>query len=848
MADTIERLKVLLADRYAIERELGKGGMAVVYLAKDVRHDREVAIKVLHPELSASIGAERFEREIKLAAKLQHPNILGLYDSGVTDGLLYYVMPFIKGESLRDRLDREGQLPIDDAIQLTLEVAEALGHAHAAGIVHRDIKPENVLISNGHALVADFGIARAASEGAGQKLTQTGMAVGTPVYMSPEQAVGDPVGPTSDLYSLGCMLYEMLAGEPPFTAKNAMALMARHSMEAVPSVRIVRSTVPEEVEDAIFAAMAKVPADRPQNASQFMEMLGLPMGATASRRTAIRHTASRRVPTGAHRMLEMAATPWYKRRAVLAGAAVGVVVAGVAVWQLGFAKGNAGADAGGLDPKHIAVLYFEDQSKDSSLAYLANGLSEALMSRLGEVRALTVISKGGVGQFRGSELPLDSIARVLEAGTLIRGSVEPVGSKLSVTVRLVDGNSGTEFQRAGFELPREDELKVSDSLAQEASRLIRERLGPEIRLQQQRESTSDVAAWSLLQQGEQAKRSGEAAAAKGDTAARNADFRRADSILALAEGRDGKWIDPVIARGLVAYRKSRLIRGDPVALHAAVREGLVHADKALALNPRNADALELRGNLRYWGWLQQIEPDPQKAEALLADARKDLEEATAVNPNQAGALNSLSHLYNQTGSGSQVAIAAQRALEADAFLENADLTLFRVFLAQYDLNQPAEADRWCKDIRRRYPAAMIAPRCELFMMTTRLREPPDPARAWRLADSVTQMAPANRKEFFRLNAHMLTAAVLAKAGLKDSAARVVERSKGDDEINATRDLYLFGGFVYALIGNAEKAVEFLGVYLQKNPRLRAGYADDSGWWYKPVSQDPRFRSLVGAAQ
>ena len=185
MADTIERLKVLLADRYAIERELGKGGMAIVYLARDIRHDREVAIKVLHPELSASIGAERFEREIKLAAKLQHPNILGLYDSGITDGLLYYVMPFIKGESLRDRLDREGQLPIDDAIQLTLEVAEALGAAHATGIVHRDIKPENVLISNGHALVADFGIARAASEGAGQKLTQTGMAVGTPVYMSP---------------------------------------------------------------------------------------------------------------------------------------------------------------------------------------------------------------------------------------------------------------------------------------------------------------------------------------------------------------------------------------------------------------------------------------------------------------------------------------------------------------------------------------------------------------------------------------------------------------------------------------------------------------------------------------
>jgi serine/threonine protein kinase len=299
----IERLQPHLADRYTLDRELGRGGMATVFLAMDIKHDREVAIKVLHPELSASIGADRFEREIKLAAKLQHPHILGMYDSGQADGLLYYVMPLVKGESLRDRLDREGQLPIDDAIQLILEVADALGHAHSQGIVHRDIKPENVLVANGHALVADFGIARAAQEAGGQKLTQTGMAVGTPVYMSPEQAVGDPVGPTSDLYSLGCMLYELLAGEPPFTAKNSQALMARHAMEAVPSIRIVRNTVPEEVEDAIFGAMAKVPADRPKDAAHFADLLGMPLGSTMTRRAAIRQTASRRVPTAAHRMI-----------------------------------------------------------------------------------------------------------------------------------------------------------------------------------------------------------------------------------------------------------------------------------------------------------------------------------------------------------------------------------------------------------------------------------------------------------------------------------------------------------------------------------------------------------------
>src|SRR5262249_147300 len=271
--------------------------MAAVYLARDVRHDREVAIKVLHPELAATLGGGRFEREIKLAAKLQHPHILGMHDSGVAGDLLYYVMPFVKGESLRDRLYREGMLPVDDASAIGVEVNDALGYAHSQGVIHRDIKPENVLLSGGHALVADFGIARAISAEAGaQKLTQTGMSLGTPYYMSPEQAAGEVVGPTSDLYAVGCMLYEMLAGEPPFTGKNAMQIMARHAREQVPSIRIIRSAVPEEVEEAIFAVLAKDAVDRPQTAAQFAEMMGLIPGHTASMRA--RTTMTRRIPTG----------------------------------------------------------------------------------------------------------------------------------------------------------------------------------------------------------------------------------------------------------------------------------------------------------------------------------------------------------------------------------------------------------------------------------------------------------------------------------------------------------------------------------------------------------------------
>jgi serine/threonine-protein kinase len=844
VAEILEQLTSSLADRYQIERELGKGGMATVFLAKDIRHDREVAIKVLHPELSASIGAERFEREIKLAAKLQHPNILGLYDSGSAAGLLYYVMPFIKGESLRDRLDREGQLPIDDAVQITLEVAEALGHAHATGIVHRDIKPENVLISGGHAMVADFGIARAASEGNSQKLTQTGMAVGTPVYMSPEQSVGDPVGPTADLYSLGCMLYEMLAGEPPFTAKNAMALMARHSMEAVPSVRIVRGTVPEEVEDAIFAAMAKVPADRPQTAAQFMEMLGLPMGATASRRTAIRHTASRRVPTGANRLLERHYQPvWRRPWAIAAGVAV---VAGIAVgaWALTTKRGSTSAAADGADPKHIAVLYFEDRSRDSSLAYVTDGLTDALIGTLGQVQGLRVVSKAGVETFRGSKATPDSIARALDAGTLIRGSVEPDGSTLSINVRMFD-DRGTEIDRATFELPADSVITVRDSLADAVARLIQTRVGQEVKLDRQRAGTSDVAAWSLLQQAEQFRKSAEAAAAKRDTVARNQAFGSADSLLAIAEARDPKWIDPVINRALVSYRRSRVSgRGD--AIHPWVREGLGHIERALARDARNPDALELRGNLRYWGWLQNYEPDEAKAKVLLAEAQADFEKAVEINPHQAGAWASVSHLYNQTGSGTKVALAAQRALEEDAFLDNADVVLFRLFIANYDLGQFTEADHACQEIRRRFPRDFSAPRCELFMLTTRIRKPPDVGLAWKLADSVTKAVPENRRPYFELNSHMLVAHVLARAGQKDSAMRVVERSKGNEDMNPTRDLALFGASVYSQLGEIDKAVGLLGVYLQANERVRQAYADDSGWWFRPIADSPAFKRLVGA--
>ena len=278
-----DRLASALADRYRIERELGAGGMATVYLAHDLKHDRKVAIKVLRPELAAVIGAERFLKEIKTTANLQHPHILGLIDSGSADGLLWYVMPFVEGESLRDRLQREKQLPIADAVRIATEVASALDYAHRHGVIHRDIKPENILLHDGSALVADFGIALAAST-AGTRMTETGMSLGTPHYMSPEQAMGErEITARSDVYALGCVTYEMLVGEPPFTGPTAQAIIARVMTEEPRSLTLQRKTIPPHVEAAVLTALEKLPADRFATAAEFAAALSDTSPATAHR-------------------------------------------------------------------------------------------------------------------------------------------------------------------------------------------------------------------------------------------------------------------------------------------------------------------------------------------------------------------------------------------------------------------------------------------------------------------------------------------------------------------------------------------------------------------------------------
>ena len=291
MAEPFASLQAALSDRYTIERELGHGRMATVFLARDLKHQRKVAVKVLRPEVAEALGAERFLREIEIAARLTHPHILGLHDSGEATGFLYYVMPYVEGESLRDRLSRERQLPVDEALHIATQVASALSYAHGHHVVHRDIKPENILLAGDDVTVADFGIARAITAAGGEQLTSAGIAIGTPAYMSPEQGAGEPhLDGRSDVFSLACVLYEMLTGVPPFTGPTAQAIQARRLVDPVPPLRTVRETVPPNVADATYQALAKLPADRFESAAAFARALADRSFATATRGVAAGRT------------------------------------------------------------------------------------------------------------------------------------------------------------------------------------------------------------------------------------------------------------------------------------------------------------------------------------------------------------------------------------------------------------------------------------------------------------------------------------------------------------------------------------------------------------------------------
>jgi len=436
-----DRLAAALAYRYRIERELGHGGMATVYLAEDLKQKRQVAIKVLKSGLAIELGPERFVREISTTANLHHPHILPLYESGEADGFLFYVMPFIGGESLRSRLDREKQLPIDEALQITREVADALSYAHAAGVIHRDIKPENILLESGHALVADFGIARAATPVGTQRITRSGMSVGTPTYMSPEQAAGEgDLDGRSDLYALACVLYEMAAGQPPFTGPTAEALIRQHMVVDAPPVTNFRLAVPAAIAAALRRALAKAPADRFNSVAQFSDALRFGDGGPA--------TARQFVPARNHR-----------RIAALAGAVVVIgFLAGLVLWRRGSSAAPTGAAS-------VAVLPFVDLSPDRTNAYLGDGMAETLINALTNVPGLSVAARTSAFSFRDKAEDVRVIGTQLGVATVLEGSVQRMGDRLRVTAQLIKTADGLHLWSENFDRSADDIFAVQDEVA-----------------------------------------------------------------------------------------------------------------------------------------------------------------------------------------------------------------------------------------------------------------------------------------------------------------------------------------------------------------------------------------------
>ena len=410
MNELQQRLGSGLTGRYQVERPLGEGGMAVVFLARDLRHERTVAVKVLRPDVSAEIGAERFLREIKMAARLTHPHILPVFDSGEADGLLFYVMPNMEGQSLRDRIERENQLSLDDALRIAAEVASALDYSHRQQVIHRDIKPENILLHEGAALVADFGIGKAVSTN--KPITHTGLAIGTPAYMSPEQASGEhTIDGRSDLYSLGCVLYEMLTGEPPFTGPNARAIIAKRFMSPVPKVQVTRD-VPDEVEAALGRSLARSAADRYRTGAEFADAL---------------RAAMRKGDAGSR-------TPSDTKSATAA--------------------------------KAIAVLPLANMSADPENEYFSDGMTEEIINALAKVPGVHVASRSSSFAFKGKkDVDARQVGERLGVTSVLEGSVRKIGNRIRIAAQLVSVENGYQLWSETYDRQLEDVFAVQDEIS-----------------------------------------------------------------------------------------------------------------------------------------------------------------------------------------------------------------------------------------------------------------------------------------------------------------------------------------------------------------------------------------------
>ena len=716
-------LQASLADRYLIERELGRGGMATVYLARDLKHRRPVALKVLNPAIAASLGADRFLREIELAARLQHPHILTVFDSGEAHGALWFTMPYVEGESLRERLRRERQLPLADALHITTEVARALDYAHQHGVVHRDIKPENLLLTtDGSTLVADFGIARALGETG--DLTETGIVVGTPTYMSPEQGAGQrELDGRTDVYSLACVLYEMLAGEPPYTGVSPQALLAKRLSEPVPHLGTTRE-VPLAVERAITRALARVPADRYPSAGEFARALHL------SGEPTVKAT----VATGSRGLV---------RRVGLAVGLLLMLVSGVIL-----AARLRAPRADRTLPPSTAVLPFADLSPAKDQEYFVDGLTEELITALSRVEGIRVAARTSSFQFKGRQVDAREVGRRLDVGSVLEGSVRRSGNRARITVQLVSAEDGYQLWADAYDRDLADVFAVQEEIARAIISALRVRLGVRDSTVLRARPTDDVEAHELYLRGRfawnQRTAGGMTEAVKYLEQAVTRDSTFAAAWAALADA----YLLVVPYAGAsreLTWPKAQAAAGKALALdstlgeaHTALAYGSMIYDwnwaaaessfrRAIAVDPAYptghqwyADFLWSRGRLdealREMQTAYRLDPlslvigselgATYYIQRRFGDAEAQLRKTLALDPNYAHALYLLGQVYLQQGRHREAVDALERAEDRGGFQEDLAGALAYAYAASGD---SAKAARYTAGLEQRLSQGTVGP-------------------------------------------------------------------------------------------------------------------------------------------
>jgi serine/threonine-protein kinase len=852
----VTKVKHALAGRYKVERVLGEGGMATVYLALDLKYHRSVAIKVMRPELASTLGADRFLREVEIAARLTHPHILSMYESGEADGLLYYVMPYVEGETLRDRIHRETQLPVEDALKIAREVSEALAYAHEHGVIHRDIKPANILLGGGHAMVADFGIARAVSNTATESLTRTGLAVGTPHYMAPEQAMGDrEVDARADIYAVGALLYEMIAGEPPFTGPTAQAIVARSMTENPRSLTNSRTNLVPDVDQVAMKALSKSPADRYQTAKALATALDQALDVSRS--------GSRPIVASSRRA----------RLRVPALVLVGVIA--VLATAFVIVKRPHGA----VKESRLAVLPFTNRGAAED-AYFADGIADELRGKLAGLGTMQLIARSSSDQYRESKKAPKQIGAELGVDYLLTATVRWAKaadgtSRVQVVPELIDVRSGDITWQQSYDANLTDVFQVQTQIASRVAGALGVALGSREETKLSKRPTTNVAAYDLYLKGRAATGTDPATLRRAVTYYEQAvalDSSFTDAWSGLSRGLAALYAnsipDPVVARRSLAAAE-QVLRLDPngakghaamAGYHASVTKNFVEAkrelDEALRLSPENPDYLILAARVEQttgrWEEAlahtqQAIRLDPRSASKAsrlqniylwlrrYPEALGASEAALALAPGNLSMIETKAMIYLAQGD-----LAGARAVMREVSPDVTGPELVAYFGTYWDLY-------WALDESQQQLALRLTPASfdndrsswgTVLMDIYWLRGDHSRARAY--ADSALhetqaqlRAAPGDPQE------QMIAALQLAYLGRKDEAIALGLQGLAldpisKDRVNAPYYQQLMAR-IYLMTGEPEKALDML------QPLLSMPYYLSPGW----LRIDPTFAELKG---